>query len=92
MKFAAVIEYTQDKAKIAEFRPAHRQYLGGLKERGQLVVCGPFTDDSGGLIVYDAAEKLILDDPFHKNGIFLRYQLRPWNPVIANLDLLAPLR
>ena len=97
MKFAAVIEYTQDKAKIAEFRPTHRQYLGGLKERGQLVVCGPFMDDSGGLIVYEAAsreaaEKLILDDPFHKNGIFLRYQLRPWNPVMANLDLLAPVR
>ena len=97
MKFAAVIEYLQDKAKIAESRPAHRQYLAGLKERGQLVVCGPFLDDSGGLIVYEAAsreaaEKLILDDPFQKNGIFLRYQLRPWNPVIANLDLLAPLR
>ena len=33
MKFAAVIEYIQDKAKIAEVRPVHRQYLLSLKEK-----------------------------------------------------------
>jgi uncharacterized protein len=92
MKFAAVIDYIQDKAKIAEIRPAHRQYLTGLKAQGKLVVCGPFTDDSGGLIVYEAgtrdeAEQLVRADPFNQNGIFVRCQLRPWNPVMANLDL-----
>jgi uncharacterized protein YciI len=92
MKFAAIIEYAQDKAKIAEIRPTHRLYLAGLKEKGQLAVSGPFTDDSGALIVYEAASKdqaesLLKGDPFHQNGIFLRWQLRPWNPVIANRDL-----
>jgi uncharacterized protein YciI len=92
MKFAAVIEYTRDKAKIAEFRPTHRQYLAQLRERGQLAVSGPFTDDSGALIVYEAdsraaAETLLQGDPFHLNGIFLRYDMRPWNPVLANRDL-----
>ena len=70
MKFAAIIEYIQDKAKIAAIRPEHRKYLAGLKERGQLAVCGPFTDDSGGLIIYEAAsseeaEKLVRGDPFN---------------------------
>ncbi len=93
MKFAAIIEYIPDKTKIAEIRPAHRQYLTGLKARGKLAVCGPFTDDSGGLIVYEAdtrdeAEKLIQADPFDQNGIFVRYELRPWNPVMANRELL----
>lgn len=92
MKFAAIIEYAQDKAKIAEIRPVHRQYLASLKEKGQLAASGPFTDDSGALIVYEAgtkeeAEKLLQGDPFNKNGIFLKYQLRPWNPVIANREL-----
>ena len=92
MKFAAIIEYAQDKAKIAEFRPMHRQYLASLRERGQLAASGPFTDDSGALIVYEAAsladaEKLLQGDPFHQNGIFVRWQLRPWNPVIANREL-----
>ena len=51
MKFAALIEYLQDKAKIAEIRPVHRQYLASLREKGQLAISGPFTDDSGALIL-----------------------------------------
>ena len=54
MKFAAIIEYAQDKAKIAEIPPVHRQYLSKLRENGQLVASGPFTDDSGALIIYEA--------------------------------------
>ncbi len=92
MKFAAIIEYAQDKAKIAEIRPVHRQYLAELKQKGQLAVSGPFTDDSGALIVYEAAtkeeaEKLLQGDPFHHQGIFQQFRLRPWNPVIANREL-----
>ena len=92
MKYAAIIEYTRDKDKIQAIRPQHRQYLAMLRERGQLAASGPFTDDSGALIVYEAAsveeaEKLLQGDPFHQNGIFLTYVLRPWNPVIANRDL-----
>lgn len=92
MKFAAVIEYIQDKAKIAEIRPTHRQYLTSLLEKGQLAVAGPLTDDSGALIVYEAAdaaeaEKLLKADPFAENGIFVKYQLRPWNPVFCKQAL-----
>jgi uncharacterized protein YciI len=92
MKFAAIIEYTPDKAKIAEVRPVHRQYLMSLRAQGQLAACGPFTDDSGALIIYEAAtreeaEALLQADPFNKNGIFVTYQLRPWNAVMANREL-----
>jgi uncharacterized protein len=93
MKFAAIIEYLADRDKIQEVRPTHRAYLASLKERGQLVASGPFTDDSGALIIYEAgsredAEKLLQGDPFCQNGIFIKWQLRPWNPVIANRELL----
>lgn len=89
MKFAAVIEYIQDKDKINAIRPVHRQYLLSLKEKGQLAASGPFTDDYGALIVYEAptreeAEKLLKGDPFHQNGIFVQWVIRPWNTVIAN--------
>lgn len=92
MKFAAIIEYIQDKAKIAEIRPTHRQYLTSLIAQGQLVACGPFTDDSGALIVYEApsaadAEKLLQGDPFHNGGVFVSWKLRPWNVVMANRQL-----
>jgi uncharacterized protein YciI len=92
MKYAAIIEYLNDPEKVQSIRPAHRQYLTQLRERGQLAVAGPFTDGTGALIVYEAAsadeaEKLIHGDPFHKNGIFLKYVLRPWNPVMANREV-----
>ena len=92
MKFAAIIEYVQDRAKVAELRPVHRQYLTDLKAKGRLAACGPFTDDSGALIVYEAAtreeaEGLLKADPFNQNGVFVSYQLRPWNAVMANREL-----
>jgi uncharacterized protein len=92
MKFAAIIEYLQDKAKIAEVRPVHRQYLASLKAKGQLAASGPFTDDSGALIVYEAATKeeaeaILKADPFNQAGIFVKYVMRPWNTVIANREL-----
>lgn len=92
MKYAAVIEYLQDADKVNAVRPAHRQYLASLKEKGQLAASGPFTDGYGALIVYEAptpeaAEQLLRADPFHDAGIFLSWTMRPWNTVIANRDL-----
>jgi uncharacterized protein YciI len=92
MKFAAIIEYIKDKEKIGTIRPTHRQYLTSLKEKGQLVACGPFTDDSGALIIYEAAsaqeaEAILKADPFNQNGVFIHWQLRPWNAVMANREL-----
>jgi uncharacterized protein YciI len=92
MKFAAVIEYLTDKDKVEAIRPAHRQYLRGLLEKGKIAATGPFLDGYGALIIYEAdspeeAESLIKGDPFHANGIFVRWVVRPWNPVMANREL-----
>ena len=83
---------TLSNVKIAEIRPTHRQYLAGLKAKGQLAASGPFTDDGGALIIYEAnskeeAEGLLKGDPFCAAGVFVQWQLRPWNPVIANRTL-----
>ena len=85
MKYAAIIEYIQDRDKIQQIRPAHREYLKSLLAQGKLVAAGPFTDDSGALIIYEAnspeeAEQLLQGDPFHQSGIFLRYALRGPSP------------
>jgi uncharacterized protein YciI len=93
MKFAAVIEYIADAQKVESVRPTHREYLRGLIAKGQLAIAGPFTDAPGALIVYEAnsaeeAEALLRGDPFHAAGVFVRWTIRPWNPVMANRDLL----
>lgn len=93
MLFAALIDYTDDTSKIAATRPLHREYLKGLLDSGKLAVSGPFTDDKGGLLVYEAATKedaeaLIQNDPFTKAGVFVKYTIRPWRVVMANPKLL----
>ncbi|MEX1157435.1 MAG: YciI family protein [Thermomicrobiales bacterium] len=81
MKFATVFRYgNQDQ--IAEVRPRHREYLTSLKEQGKLVASGPFEDDSGALIIYEAdsqadAEALIEADPFREAGVFQSYEMKP---------------
>ena len=62
MKWAAVIEYIADPSKVAEIRPHHRGYLTGLLEAGKLVCAGPFLDDFGALIVYEAESKELAID------------------------------
>lgn len=89
MKLAATIEYTPDKGRITSVRPAHRQYLSQLYDRGRLLLAGPFEDDSGALIVYEAesieaAEALLRDDPFCREGVFVRWDIRPWRLVFIN--------
>lgn len=95
MLFAALIDYTSDSSKIAATRPSHREYLKGLLDSGRLAISGPFTDDKGGLLVYEAdsaeeAEKLIQADPFTQAGVFLSWTIRPWKVVMANTKLCEP--
>lgn len=86
MKFATTIVYANDPDTIARVRPTHREYLTALKEQGKLWASGPFEDDSGALIIYEAddqraAEALIENDPFNKAGVFESYTMRPWRQV-----------
>jgi len=93
MKFAAIIEYAPVPETISRVRPVHRDYIQGLKKNGQIAIAGPFIDDSGGLLVYEAetaeqVDALIRDDPFFKEGVFKSWVLRAWKPVTVNPALL----
>ena len=93
MKYAALIEYIADKEKIGSIRPAHRAYLTKLLGEGKLAIAGPFTDDYGAMIVYEASSPeealaFLQADPFHAAGVFVRWTIRPWNTVMANRELL----
>ena len=94
MKYAAIAKYTPDAATIAKARPAHRQYLSGLIEQGKLVISGPFTGDGGALLVYEAenaeqVETMVSEDPFAIHGVFLSWEIREWNVVFINQNLLC---
>lgn len=92
MKFAALIEYSQDQALVSAHRPAHRAYLTSLVEKNQLFASGPTEDNYGALIVYEAdtpeaVDALIKADPFHAAGVFLNWTVRPWKVVFFNSNL-----
>jgi len=85
MKFAVVVSY-ENQERVAEARPVHRTYLSSLKENGKLWAAGPFNDDSGALIIYEAESEaevtdIIEHDPYHEAGVFSTYLVRPWTQV-----------
>jgi hypothetical protein len=94
MIYAAICKYTTDTDTIARTRPSHREYLTGLQAENKLVISGPFVGDEGGLLVYEAespeeAEKLVSEDPFAVEGVFVSWEIRPWNVVFRNKTLLC---
>lgn len=87
-KFAAILKYTDDAARLNEVRPTHREYLRGLLDSGKLDRSGPFVDGSGALIVYEVedlaeAQVILANDPFSKAGLIVGAELKEWNVVMS---------
>ena len=49
--FAIEYHYPADSSQIIELRPAHREFLGKLKEEGKLIGSGPYTDGDGDALI-----------------------------------------
>jgi len=65
--YAAILE-TIDPKKDAEILDVHKAYLQKYIDEGKIFAKGPFTDHSGGLIIYNTdsfeeAKKLAENDP-----------------------------
>ncbi len=85
-KFAYMFTFADNTEERLATRPAHREYLAGLLEQGKLVASGPFVDDTGALIIYEAADEaevreLIANDPYSEIGVAASWTLNEWNRV-----------
>jgi uncharacterized protein YciI len=85
--FAVTLKFTDNAERRQEVRPTHREYLKELLAKGKLHESGPFTDDSGALLIYDAADvaevqELLANDPYAPNGIVESATINEWNRVI----------
>ena len=70
-----------------EVRPAHREYLTELKTAGKLVAAGPFTDETGALLVYDVADEaelrdILAKDPYTPANVAEITTLAEWEPLL----------
>jgi uncharacterized protein YciI len=86
--FAVTLKFTDDVERRLEVRPTHREYLKELLAQGKLHESGPFVDDTGALLIYDAADyaevqELLANDPYAPNGIVESATINEWNRVIA---------
>lgn len=89
--FAAILQYGEDAERRQEIRPSHREYLKSLLDSGKLLQAGPFGDDSGAIIVYEAADlpeaqEMLTNDPFAQNGIIVEASINEWNLVMKRSD------
>lgn len=82
MNYYAVISKMEDAEKNKKFREAHLDYLEKLGKEGKIFAKGRFTDETGGLVIYQAESidevKAYVDkDPFIVEGA-RSYEVHEW--------------
>jgi uncharacterized protein YciI len=76
---------------------AHAAFVDGLVARGTLVMGGPYSDNSGTMMLLEGvdaaeAERILADDPFIENGVFLLDEIREWTIFVDELTERRPNR
>jgi uncharacterized protein YciI len=82
--YAVQLTFTDDPARL-ELRPAHRERLAAHAAAGRLLAAGPWSDDSGALLVFlvqgrDELDALMADDPYY-TAPGVTAAVHEWNPV-----------
>ncbi|MDO4910853.1 MAG: hypothetical protein Q3972_03815 [Corynebacterium sp.] len=88
--YAIEYEYDANNPLIGEVRPAHREFLGNLKNQGMLIGSGPYIG-GGALIVIRLPEgttpqSIMDEDPFYTEKALTGRIFREWNPVLNIWD------
>ena len=96
MQYAiAIIRYRKAFEEVSKHLERHRAYLQSLKQKGTLLVSGPFDPRTGGALLLrfpDGADvnaeldKVRAVDPYSQAGV-AQYELLPWNPLTGREDL-----
>ncbi|GID11080.1 YciI family protein [Actinocatenispora rupis] len=81
------LSFTAEPERLAA-RPAHRALLADLHARGLLAAAGPYSDDSGALLLFTAdgpeVAEIIAADPYYRTPGVTVTAVREWNPVVGS--------
>ncbi|MCW8805683.1 MAG: YciI-like protein [Ignavibacteriaceae bacterium] len=88
--FALIYHFVDDyMERRAQFREEHLKMAKGLNKRGELLLGGAFADPPDkALLVFRVADKSVVEDfvakdPYVKNGLAKKWEIRPWTVVIG---------
>jgi uncharacterized protein YciI len=89
--YAVQLSFSDDPARL-EHRPAHRETLAGLVADGRLLAAGPWSDESGALLVFlvdtrDEVDAIIAADPYYSTAGVTVAGVHEWNPVTRHQAL-----
>jgi uncharacterized protein YciI len=77
-------------ARRATFRADHLRLAQEAHRRGELILAGALSEPADrGLLVFRVPDRSIVEefaknDPYVKNGLVTRREIRPWTVVIGN--------
>lgn len=84
------VVYYESGADLAEKAPlyfgAHTAHWQAFRDRGTLLMIGPFADRQGAMSIFasrEAAEEFVAGDPFVLNGVVRSWQIRDWVEAIV---------
>ena len=88
--YVLVYHLTEDYLeRRGNYRAEHLQLAKDAEARGELVLGGAYSDPADtALLVWrgedaSAAENFVANDPYVKNGLIARWEIRPWTVVIG---------
>ncbi|MDO3409724.1 YciI family protein [Saccharibacillus sp. CPCC 101409] len=82
IRYVILLSHATNEKMSLELIRAHVNHLRSLDQEGKLVLCGPFTDYAGGMVIIRASSKeeavqIAERDPYVLSGKE-NYELRTW--------------
>jgi uncharacterized protein len=91
--YALIYELVDDYlSRRAAFRAEHLRLAAEAQARGELLMGGAFAEPADrALLIFhgadgSAVELFARNDPYVRNDLIKRWEVRPWNVVIGNPD------
>ncbi|WP_082651658.1 YciI family protein [Gorillibacterium timonense] len=81
-RFVILLSMNEGRAFTEDLIKEHVRHLRELDQQGKLILCGPFIDYKGGMVIiqaesYEEADQIARRDPFVSSGTE-SYELRTW--------------
>jgi uncharacterized protein YciI len=86
--YVVQLAFSDDPARL-EHRPGHRERLARLADEGRLLAAGPWSDESGSLLVFlvdqrDDVDAILAADPYYSARGVTVAGVHEWNAVIRH--------